>query len=122
MRNFGYALLIGCIFIFTGCYYDIQEEIHPNSMANCDTANTTYTTKVAPILQSNCNGCHDGSQPSGGIRLDTYQGVQTMAANGKLLGSIEQKTGYRPMPPSGKLSDCDINTVRAWINTGSPNN
>jgi len=40
-----------------------------------------------------------------------------------LLSAITQDGSVPPMPQSGgKLSDCNINKFRAWINSGTPNN
>lgn len=106
--------------MLSGCYYDNQSEIHPNAVP-CDTSNIAYT-KVAAIMQNNCIGCHSGSQPSARISLDTYEGVKAAAVSGKLVGSIERSSGFRPMPPSGPLSPCDVTIIKSWVTDGTPNN
>jgi uncharacterized membrane protein len=88
----------------------------------CDTTTVKYSTTVVPILQTNCTGCHSGTNPSGGIKLDNYTDVKTMAANKKLVGSIMQSSGYYAMPPSGKLTDCNIGKIKAWVYRGALNN
>jgi cytochrome c5 len=88
----------------------------------CDTTTVTYSTTIVPILQSNCTGCHSGNNPSGGIKLDNYASVSTVVANKKLIGSITQSTGYWAMPPNGKLSDCNIGKIKAWVYRGALNN
>ncbi len=103
----------------------IQQGAKDNSCiaSGCDTANVAYSTHIKPLIQTNCQGCHSGTVPGGGINLVTYSGVQAVALNGKLLGSIRHLTGYSPMPKGGStLSDCDIRKVSIWINAGSPNN
>lgn len=85
----------------------------------CDTLNMGFAAKIQPILQANCVGCHSASNPSAGINLTTLAGVQAVASNGKLLGSISKSSGFVPMPPAGNgLSSCHINQVKAWINQG----
>lgn len=66
--------------------------------------------------------CHAGTGPSGGISLDTYASVKTVANNGRLYGSISHASGYVAMPQSGTMSSCDIKKIKAWIDAGAPNN
>ena len=89
----------------------------------CDTSNIKYSTHIKPLIQNNCQGCHSGAAPGGGIDLSSYAGVKAVANNGKFFGSISHLFGYSAMPKNGnKLTDCQINIVKIWINQGSPNN
>jgi uncharacterized membrane protein len=89
----------------------------------CDTSLFTYSGAVQPVLESHCTGCHNNNTQNGGVNLSTYNGVQTVALNGKLAGSINWSQGYVAMPQGGqKLSDCNIDQIIKWINAGSPNN
>jgi len=94
-----------------------------NCSTSCDTSLFTYSGAVQPILALHCTGCHNNTTQNGGINLSTYTGVQTVALNGKLAGSINWSTGFVPMPQGGqKLSDCNIEQIMKWINAGAPNN
>ncbi len=89
----------------------------------CDETIFTYSGTVSKIMNNNCVGCHGNTSPSAGINLSSYDGVATIAGNGKLVGTIKHSTGYSPMPKNGnKLSDCDITVIQKWINAGFPNN
>lgn len=89
----------------------------------CDTTNVTFSAYVFPVVQNYCLGCHKGTSASGGIDLNGYQGVKTIALDGRLYGSVSHGTGYSPMPQnSAKLSDCRISKIKAWIDAGAPNN
>ncbi len=89
----------------------------------CDVENVSYTAFVVPLLTSNCIGCHSGGSPSGNIALNSHAAVQTVALNGRLLGAITWANGFQQMPQgSGKLSECNIDKIKAWINNGAPNN
>lgn len=91
--------------------------------SGCDTTNVKFSTHIKPLIQNNCQGCHSGAAPGGGINLATYAGVKAIADNGKFFGSISHLTGYKAMPQNGnKLTDCQITTVKIWINQGSPEN
>jgi len=89
----------------------------------CDTNNVTYSLMIKPIMDNNCMGCHSGTAPAGGISITNYSQVKTLAANGKLMGTIEHKGGYSPMPKNlAKLSDCNIAQLKIWIKDGMQNN
>ena len=111
------ALLLG------GCYYDVEEQLYP-ATGSCDTAGVTYTSTILPLLQANgCTGCHSGGAPSGNISLTDYNNVRTVALNGKLYGAISHSAGFTPMPQGGnKMSSCNINKIKAWIDAGAANN
>lgn len=92
---------------------------------SCDTANMKYAANVVPILQSNCYSCHGEStnSNSNGILLEGYSNLKARADNGQLLGVITHADGFPAMPQGvAKLSDCNINIIRSWINNGAQNN
>lgn len=120
----GLAILTTIATGFSSCYYDVESQIYPDSNV-CDTTNVTYSTTVKGILQNNsCMTCHSGSAAAGGgIVLDTYTGVKTVAQNGGLYGAVTHSASFTPMPQSGgKLSNCDISKLKTWIDAGNPNN
>jgi mono/diheme cytochrome c family protein len=83
--------------------------------AVCDTTGSiSYTTHVQPIIATNCQSCHSGSSPSGGIKLTTYTEVYNAAKNGKLISAIKRLQGVSAMPPSTTLSTCDIRKIELW--------
>ncbi len=46
-----------------------------------------------------------------------------MAQSEKLYGTISHASGYSPMPKGGaKLSNCQIATIKKWVDTGMLNN
>jgi uncharacterized membrane protein len=91
--------------------------------SGCDTTNVTYSTSIKPMIQNNCQGCHSGAAPGGGIDLSTYAGVKAIADNGNFFGTISFLQGYSAMPKNGsKMTDCQINMVKIWINQGAPQN
>lgn len=114
--------VIAIAMISTSCYYDNEEDVYPfDPDQSCDTLNMSFTNNIKPILDNNCVSCHPTSNPSGGVILDSYNQVKIVADNGKLWGSVNHESGYSPMPQGGgKLGDCDLNKIKAWINDGSP--
>jgi hypothetical protein len=92
-----------------------------NCINTCDTNNVTYTQHVAPLVQTYCVGCHNGSSGSGGVNLNSYAAVKNETQNGKLICSVLQSAGCSPMPKSGpKLSFCDIRKFELWKASGCP--
>lgn len=112
----GFVLLL-----LSGCYYDKEDLLYGG---NCDTTNTKYSTTITSMLNNyGCLGCHVGGNPGGGINLENYPGVKAVADNGKLYGAISHASGFIPMPDgAAKISSCDLNKVKAWIDSGAPNN
>lgn len=112
-------------FILSGCYYDSEEALYGSPNSVCDTAVTKFSTEIKPILQSNCLSCHSNSSATangGGIKLQDYADVKTNVDNGKLVGAIDQATGFSAMPKNGgKLSDCNILIIKTWIAKGTLN-
>ena len=67
--------------------------------------------------------CHNSVSPSASIDLSSYDGIVAAVNTGRLLGAINQESGYSPMPKnSDKLSACFISQISIWINNGMPNN
>jgi uncharacterized membrane protein len=91
--------------------------------AGCDTSNVRYSTHILPLIQNTCQGCHSGSAPDGGIDLTTWAGVNAVAGDGRLYGSVNHLQGYSAMPKNGNpLTDCQKAMIRIWIQQGAPNN
>lgn len=126
-------LLAGTLLAITGitmqsCYYDNAEELYPKAN-NADTA-VSYFQRIKPIISGNaCLGCHTGTLPSGGFKLETYEEVKTIALDkskgpdGRLFGAVAHLPGYVAMPQvGGKIPDADIKAIKDWIAQGTKNN
>ena len=117
------ALFLLTIVIVVSCSKSNEEDMTTSPPASCDTVNMTYSADVVPILKAHCYSCHGNGDHDGGVTLDTYDNVKDEADEGALLGTITHASGYPAMPENGsKLSDCNINTIRDWINRGTLNN
>jgi hypothetical protein len=123
-KNILTLLIAGLFFLSvatSGCYNDKEEILYPGGV--CDTASVTYSRSVTPVLSANCTSCHGGNTPSAGISLDNYNGIKTVADNGKLLGAVSHTAGFSPMPKnSAKMSSCNITKIKKWIDAGALNN
>jgi mono/diheme cytochrome c family protein len=91
-----------------------------NCAVKCDSTISGFASAIQPIMTKYCVGCHSYPNASAQVELSGYIGVKN-AINQGLLKSIDH-SGYYPMPKGGaKLSDCEINQVRKWIQRGAPN-
>lgn len=96
----------------------------PNS-SNCSSCDTTYSynNRIKPLLEKWCISCHTANNQGGGYELSTYQGVTKSILDNRFLGSINQEVGYYSMPKNAsRLSDCDIKSIKRWVDSGYPNN
>lgn len=117
-------IILSMTILVTGCYYDKEDLLYPPSNANCDTiAIVSYAQHVFPLLVQKCSGCHSQGNASGGIAMGTHSLDNAIALNGKLLGTIEHKPGFTPMPQGlARLNACEIATIKKWIDSGAMNN
>ena len=98
-----------------------------SSIANIpdDPNAVTYTDDILPILTTSCstsnNQCHSMGTPASGIPLRLYDEVVIEVANNRILGAINQLSGFEPMPRNAqKLNQSDIDLIAAWIDAGTP--
>lgn len=91
---------------------------------SCDTTNVSYSNQVVPILVNNCYQCHQGAGASSGVDFSSYGAFKGWAGSTSyVIGDLTGAPGYTPMPYGmPRLSDCDINTILAWIHQGTSNN
>ncbi len=107
--------------ILQGAKNNRCDETNPNTV--CDTVAVSYAAAVKPIIDAKCKGCHSGTVPQGNLRLTTHAEVKTASVSGKLIGTIEHRTGFSKMPQGGaKLSDCAIQKIKSWVAAGAKDN
>lgn len=109
--------------LLLSCTYDKEDELYGANGA-CDTKNVSYSITVNGLLSAyGCFGCHSGPSPEGNVNLQGYANVKAVASSGRLYGAISHAPGFQPMPQGGnKMSSCDLNKIKAWIDAGAPNN
>lgn len=101
----------------------LQGALNNSCDEGCDTTNVTFSGTIWPLMQTWCTGCHRGTYAGGGIHIENYDDLVVIANNGKLMGSITHDPDYSPMPKNAdKLPECQIASVRKWIEDGTPDN
>jgi Planctomycete cytochrome C len=99
----------------------ISQGAQNNYCNSCDTSNVSYLTKVKPLLDLKCKGCHNPSLVSGGVDLSTYSGAVASGQSGALLGAVKHVVPYSKMPKGGqKLPACEIDIISIWITNQYP--
>jgi hypothetical protein len=113
--------LVLSVLLSTGCYYNKEDELYG---LGCDTTHVTYSVTVTGIIANyNCLSCHGGTAPSAGFSLEGHANVKAKVTDGRLFGAINHSPGYIAMPENApKMSQCDINKMKAWIDAGAPDN
>jgi len=76
-----------------------------------------FEKRVRPILASRCQSCHGGPAAQAGLDLVTGAGLDQ--ARGRLRGAISYEERIK-MPPTGRLAEAELATLRQWIEQGAP--
>src|SRR5207302_5150005 len=89
-----------------------------------------FESKVRPLLHKSCFQCHGQTMQMGELRLDSLAAVLKGNSHGPALiaGEPEKSslikairyTGKIKMPPAGKLSQVEIDTLTDWVRRGAP--
>jgi len=113
--------LSGAFLILMLCVSSCKKDPDPS---NCDTTSVSFSADIQPIIEQNCfGGCHNGVTPVGGFLLTTHAGVKAKVDDGRLFGAVDHQAGFVAMPQSGsKLSDCNLDLIKAWIDDGALDN
>ena len=88
-----------------------------------------FESKVRPLLSERCFGCHGENKQKGSLRLDSLQAASEGGDSGAavvpgkpddslLIDAINYKSFE--MPPDGKLTENEIETLTEWVKRGAP--
>ena len=86
-------------------------------------AEVSYFRDIAPIIQRQCQGCHQPNLKSSNLDLTSYEGLKTGGKRGPsaglLIGSLTGES--KPQMPLGQppLPAEQIDLFRAWIAAGA---
>jgi WD40 repeat protein len=88
-------------------------------------AEPSYFRDVRPLLQRQCQGCHQPNLKSSGLDLTSYAGLTAGGKRGPGIGLIvKYLTGeMKPQMPLGQpaMAAADIDSIRNWITSGAKN-
>jgi hypothetical protein len=110
LKNTITITLLLCI-CFSGCEKNVEED-HEINTVDCSEVETYYNESVAPILSSNCIGCHPGQ---GGLSLDSYTSVYSAIKSGNVLNRVNRDDDLL-MPQGGqKLSYANLDILQTFF-------
>lgn len=131
------TIIILSLIMVQACKHDSNSDNTPAEPDNdptvsntCDSDTTYFVNTVYPILLSNCttSQCHDANSPAEGVNLTNYSSIIKTAE--VVAGSHSESKLYKVlvddgddvMPPTGALSQSDIDAIAQWIDQGAKNN
>mgnify|MGYP000398039416 CR=1 FL=1 len=117
----------------TGPGEDPPPEEEPNRLVS-------YSEDIQPIFNGNCtsSGCHNSNSQQSGVNLSSYDAALASTGNqysekvinpgnpdeSPLVDKIEENPEFGDRMPynSSALFQADIDSIRAWIEDGAPDN
>lgn len=136
MRNRQATYLLACsVYMLVGsCYNDKADRLYAPVSCKADTAIISFKNDLIPVFTSSCalSGCHTGPSPEGHLVLDSAVAfanlskpgsgyIDTSAPESSLLYTSLLST-TEPMPPTGKLNDCNLKMILKWLREKAPDN
>ncbi len=121
-----------CAGLFTVLSLVFLPESNAFVAAKAPTGPVSYYQDIRPILQANCQGCHQPAKPKGGYVMTDFQklvaggekdGVAIIPGNGEkgaLLEQITPHNGSAEMPKNRPpLPEHELALIRRWITEGA---
>jgi len=109
------------VLVVSGCYYDVEETLYGTERCNIQWVG--FASDIAPLVSLKCAGCHSGTAPSGGLTLQSHAQIASIGISGALVDRTHRPAGDGlAMPPSGRLTECELSKIQNWVNQGSPDN
>ena len=111
MKNTITIPLLLCI-CFSGCEKNVEED-----HVDCSAVETYYNENVAPILSSNCIGCHSGATAAVGLPLDSYTSVYSAIKSGNVLDRVNRSSDDNLLMPQygQKLSTANLDILQNFF-------
>ncbi len=120
----GFAAVLGS----GGCASENLQDLSGSDIVPCGdtTLVATYSGVIRPLIERNkCLDCHSTGGPgttSTGFNYETAAGLRSAHTAGRLLGAVEHRTGFSPMPKGqNRIPECDIVRLKQWVRRGAPN-
>lgn len=120
----GFVALFYCaVLLLAGCTFDDEETLFKDIVCPEIGEPVSYSDFIKPLLAKRCVTCHNSMLPSGNVNLETHARLKVYIEDGRFSGSIRHLPGFNPMPQGdSKLSDCDLEKIENWIDSGYPEN
>lgn len=118
------------IFTFIGCKHEpVISDILTNS-DSCYADTVYYVNDIQPLFTANCaySGCHNAQSHESGVDLSSYDAVMqsdVVSVNSPTHSNLYEvltSSGEKSMPPSGHLTQDQIDLFTKWMQQGARNN
>ena len=118
IRLFPILFITACIALYS-CQYNVESVLYGSS--DCPPIEATYQMHIAEIIETHCEGCHSGNNPSGGLLLTNNDHVVAASSYSGLADRIQLPlSDPNSMPPNGGFSACDTEALLNWVDNGTP--
>jgi len=125
------AGIVGACWFAGFAYVACQEAATANTRENAGDTAEFFEKRVRPVLAENCFSCHGEELQMAGLRLDSRQAILKGRENGHIVvkpGDPENSPlirairhrGEIKMPPTGRLSEEEIQVITEWVRMGVP--
>jgi hypothetical protein len=113
-----FLLLLFIPLVYTGCYYDNEEELYPQAPVDT-TVVITYSGDIQPLIANNCaiGGCHVA-----GAQIPDLSDYAKLKANIDRVEARAVNADPGPMPAAGLMSVANRTKLKTWIDKGALNN
>ncbi len=102
----------------------------PLAVSAAPPAKVDFAAHIRPLLEQKCFSCHGEEVQQSGLRLDKRQNamrggdygpviIAGDSAHSKLIKRVVDGDGGMRMPPTGPLSNDEIDLLKAWIDQGA---
>ncbi|MEX1240336.1 MAG: hypothetical protein WEB30_11485 [Cyclobacteriaceae bacterium] len=120
----GFIALFCCgVLLLAGCTFDNEESVFKDVVCPEISDAVTYSDFIKPLLEKRCVDCHNSVLSSGNVNMETHARLKVYIEDGSFFGAIRHLPGFNPMPQGdSKLSNCDIEKIENWIDSGYPEN
>jgi hypothetical protein len=123
-RTLGVLTLLVAVFVAYAAGAQAQA---PQTPATVTAATVTFAKDIAPILQKNCQQCHQRGA-IGPMSLTTYEEVRpwARAIRQKVVGGemppyrYDRDVGIQKLKYDLRLSQAEIDRIARWADTGAP--
>lgn len=139
-HNFTWVVAVMLSILITACGGDSSTGPDPEQPPPNSGQPVSYAQDIQPIFNGNCtfSGCHDSGSQTSGVNLSSYNDAINSVgstyekkiiqagdpAGSPLVDKIEPNPDRGAQMPRGRapLENAEIDSIRAWIEDGAPDN
>lgn len=120
------------VVVIASCEYEyIEPKVVDTGGPDSNVVVISYSAEIQPIFDANCTVCHPSSFPLDLGSANSWDQLLNSGPSAPYIDTITPvsskiylrlSSSTNPMPPSGNISQTDIDLVLNWIGQGGKNN